>query len=109
MSRVLLLLPTEADRQHWATRRLLRRAGLHAEQFSWATLETLRAQSPDDPRRALTLQCKADRISVVVPMGEDPLYELLGTSELLRWFHRAVPHSDFGVVIPNFTPSKLLP
>lgn len=109
MSLVLLLLPTDAERDHWATRRLLRRAGLKAEQFSWATLEALRTSSPENPRAALTLQCKAEGVGVVVPMGEDPLYELLGTSELLRWFHRAVPHSEFGWVVPNFTPSKLLP
>ncbi len=107
MKRVLLLHATREAQDHWMVKRLLRRSGLQREQFIEANLEQLREQG--DERQGLLALTRQANVGVVVPLGEDPLYSLLGTSELLRWFHRAVPHSDFGWVLPNFAPHKLLP
>jgi len=97
----MLVVDTQADAQHYMLQRLIARAGLHPDNFH---IEIL------GPR--LFARIQEVGVRVVMPLGEAPIRELLGDSEVLRWFGRLIwKDLEFGriAVMPNFAPAALLP
>lgn len=101
---VAILSANRYEESHWLLQSLVKKAGLHYDNFFYLTSEEL----PDLP----------SSVKVLVPMGEEMLRLATGQIDILRWRGRVLTpelHSVSGstehpdiFVLPTFAISKLL-
>jgi hypothetical protein len=102
MPKVALVFASDEERDHWMVNRILKRAALEKKDLLLLTVKENSFKRLVDAG-----------ITMVVPMGEEALFDVLHQRDIFRWFGMCVPHPDLkhhGIsVAPLFAPSQLLP
>jgi hypothetical protein len=101
-SKTALIFKDDASRDHWMTRRMLKRAGIQDEPFDKLVI------SNND----ILVQLNTRKYASAVLMGEEVLEAVCQKRDILRWFNRVVPvqlADHKMVVVPVFEPKLLLP
>ncbi len=101
MNKVCLIFPTAESRDHWNTQRTFKRAGLDNAEFTAFTTK-------DD---AVLGKLNDGEFDFALVFGEQALYDVLGHSDITRWFNRRVPlrlQKRTVICVPCIEPMRLL-